>query len=84
MPRKCKIQLRTLKPIPMNLVIRFVLFYLLVGEKFLGIKLDLPVVIVLPEAAKEVVVAVAMEVVVEVKILSMMLLQIHLYVILLV
>ena len=66
----------------MNLVIRLVLFYLLVGEKFLGLKLDLPVVIVPPEAAREVVVMVAMavEVVVEVdKILSMVLFRIHLY-----
>ena len=32
MPRKCKIQHRTLKQEPMNLVIRLVLFYLLVTE----------------------------------------------------
>ena len=32
MSRKCKIQLRTLKPVQMNLVIRLVLFYLLDAE----------------------------------------------------
>ena len=32
MPRKCKIQLRTLKQVPMNLVIRLVLFYALVAD----------------------------------------------------
>ena len=32
MPRKCKFQLRTLKQVPMNLVIRLVLFCLLVAE----------------------------------------------------
>ena len=32
MPRKCKIQHRTLKQVPMNCVIRLVLFYLLVAE----------------------------------------------------
>ena len=32
MPRKCKIQLRTLKQVLMNLVIRLVLVYLLVAE----------------------------------------------------
>ena len=32
MPRKCKLKLRTLKPVPINLVIRLVLFYLLVVE----------------------------------------------------
>ena len=32
MPRKCKIQLRTLKQVPINLVIRIVLVYLLVAE----------------------------------------------------
>ena len=31
MPRKCKIQLRTVKQVPMNFVIRVVLFYLLVA-----------------------------------------------------
>ena len=37
MTSKCKIQLRTLKQVPMNLVIRLVLFYLLVAE---GIESD--------------------------------------------
>ena len=32
MPRKCKSQLRTLKQVPINFVIRLVLFYLLVAE----------------------------------------------------
>ena len=32
MPRKCKFELRTLKQVPMNLLIRSVLFYLLVAE----------------------------------------------------
>ena len=74
----------------MNLVIRLVLFYLLIAEEYnliLGLKLDLPVEIVLREAAVEVMAVVAMvvEVVVEVdKILSIMLLRVHLYRILLV
>ena len=33
MPRKCRIQLRTLKQVPMSLIIRLALFYLLATEE---------------------------------------------------